>query len=58
MSEKIKVTLELSEKQLELLQEAIYNAMDSDDWEGNEKFVDEMFGEMYNTVTRALRGAK
>jgi len=58
MSEKIKVTLELTEKQLALLQEAIYDAMDSDNWEGDEKFVDEMFGEMYNTVTKALKGAK
>lgn len=58
MSEKIKVTLELTTRQLALLQEAIYDAMDSDNWENDEKFVEEMFGEMYNTVTKALKGAK
>ena len=54
---KIKITLELSEKQLSLLEDAIYEAMDSDNWEGDEKFVDQMFGEMYNTVSKALKGA-
>jgi hypothetical protein len=58
MSEKTKVTLELSKKQLLLLQEAIYDAMDSDNWEGDEKFVEEMFGEMYNVVSKALKEAK
>jgi hypothetical protein len=58
MSKKTKITLELTKRQLVLLQEAIYEAMDSDDWENDEKFVEEMFGEMYNTVTKALKEAK
>jgi hypothetical protein len=32
--------------------------MDSDNWEGDEKFVEEMFGEMYNVVSKALKEAK
>ena len=59
MSEKskTKITFELTEFQLGLLQDAIFEAMDSDNWDGDSDYADKMFGEMYNTVSKALKEA-
>ena len=54
---KIKITFELTEWQLGLLQDAIFEAMDSDNFDGDSNYADKMFGEMYNTVSKALREA-
>jgi hypothetical protein len=54
---KIKITLELTEWQLGLLQDAIFEAMDSDNFDGDSNYVEKMFGEMYNTVSKALKEA-
>ena len=54
---KIKITLELTEWQLGLLQDAIFEAMDSDNFDGDSNYAEKMFGEMYNTVSKALKEA-
>ena len=54
---KTKITFELTEWQLGLLQDAIFEAMDSDNFDGDSNYAEKMFGEMYDTVSKALKEA-